>query len=66
MSNETVSMCKAINDIRAEGCAIGYEEGRKEELFRLLSELVADGILPFEEAAKRAGVSIAEFQSMTA
>ena len=56
-------MCQAIEDIKAEGRAEGRAEMRAEmqaEKLGMLAALVADGFVPIEEAAKRAGVSVEE------
>ena len=62
-NEETIDMCQAIEDIRAEGRAEGRAEMRAEmqaEKLGMLAALVADGFVPIEEAAKRAGVSVEE------
>ncbi len=46
-------MCKAFEDERAEGKAEGKAEGALEMLF----DLVKDGVLKLEEAAKRVNMS---------
>lgn len=57
-------MCRAIDEMiedgRAEGRAEGLAEGL-ESAFRVLSELVSDGLLKLEEAASRMGISEAAF-----
>ena len=40
-----------------------YDEGRAEERIALLTALVRDGDLTIERAAKRAGMSVAEFEA---
>ena len=52
--------------MRDEASQIGdaYEEGREEGRFKLLLELVRDGDLTVEQAAKRAKVSVAEFEKL--
>jgi hypothetical protein len=59
-NEETINMCQAIEDIRAEGWTEGRAEGRAET-FGILYGLVEDGLISIEEAAKRAGVSVEEF-----
>ena len=46
---------------RAEGEAIGEARGRAEERINTLSELVKNGLLSVEDAAKTAGMSVSEF-----
>ena len=59
-------MCTAIDEMRKESRLEGWCEGQKEGVLGTLSGLVKDGILTLAEAAKRAGLSPAEFQSKTA
>ena len=47
------NMCKAIEDMMADS--------RNEGIFKILSELVNDGLLKLEEAAKRMEISEADF-----
>ena len=47
---------------RAEGEAKGRAEGEAKGFLRALAELVKDGILTLSEAAKRANMSVEEFQ----
>ena len=58
-----------IDDAIEEGIAIGIEKGitkgREEERRELLTSFVRDGVIAVEEAAKRAGLSVAEFQKLT-
>ena len=62
---ETVDMCKAIEemlaDAKAEGENLGLTQGRLEGKFESLAELVKDGILDINEAAKRVDMSVEEF-----
>ena len=65
---EVTSMCvteyneeKNIAAVRREE----REEGRIEGTLQTLAELIKDGILTLSDAAKRAGMSIAEFESKT-
>lgn len=74
---ERVDMCEAIegirNDARAEGRAEGKAEGRAEGkaegmeigFLKALVSLVKDGILTITDAAKRAGMTVAEFENKT-
>ena len=57
-----VDVCTAIDEMRKES----RREGRQEGLLEALAGLVKDGILTLADAAKRAGLSPAEFQSKTA
>ena len=65
-----VDVCTAIDEMRQEsrneGRREGRLEGRREGALEMLSGLVKDGILTLADAAKRAGLSPAEFQSRTA
>jgi len=55
-------MCTAIDEMRKESRL----EGRQEGFLEALAGLVKEGILTLADAAKRAGLSPAEFQSKTA
>ena len=63
---ETIDMCKAIEemlaDAKAEGENLGLTQGRLEGKFESLAELVKDGILDISEAAKRVDMSVEEFE----
>lgn len=48
-----LDMCKAFEDEREEGRAEGRAEGRVEGKINALVELVKDGLLKLEDAAKR-------------
>ena len=73
---EKVNMCKAIDDMLAqaeaegkaaglaEGRAAGFAEGEVKGTIQTLTALVQDGILTAMDAAKRAGMSVEEFQKM--
>ena len=50
-----------INSARREG----HAEGRMEGTLNALSDLVRDGVLTMAEAARRAGMSIADFSART-
>ena len=62
-----------IDDAIEEGFAIGIEkgitkgieEGIEKGQRKILISLVRDGVITVEEAAKRAGLSVAEFQKLT-
>ena len=60
-NEEKVDMCQAILDIRAEGVEEGFGKG----VLKTLRELVSDGILTANDAAKRAGMPVAEFCEKT-
>ena len=66
MTDETkqggVSMCEIYDKIQQEGITIGKAEGRKEGILMTLVELVKDGILTLAEAAKRANMTVEEFE----
>ncbi len=62
-----VNMCQAIREMREESEAKGRAEGRAEErakMFKTLGGFVADGFVSIKEAAKRTGVSVAEFRRL--
>ena len=63
---ETVDMCKAIEDMRAEarseGIERGIEQGIEQGTMQVLSGLVRDGVLTLADAAARAGVAPEEFR----
>jgi flagellar biosynthesis/type III secretory pathway protein FliH len=67
---ETVDMCKAIEEMLADakaegenlGLTQGFSQGRLEGKFESLAELVKDGILDISEAAKRVDMSVEEFE----
>ena len=66
-----------IDDAIEEGIAIGIEKGITKGIEegiekgiekgqrKILISLVRDGVITMEEAAKRAGLSVAEFQKLT-
>ena len=76
---ETVDMCKAIEEMladakaegenlgltqgRLEGKTLGLTQGRLEGKFESLAELVKDGILDINEAASRVDMSVEEFKN---
>ena len=55
---ESVDMCEAIEGIRNDA----REEGREEGVLKTLVDLVKDGILTLADAAKRANMSVSEFE----
>ena len=58
---EHVTMCEVLDRVEAKG----REEGIKEGTVNILISLVKDGILSISDAAKRAGMSVAEFKKYT-
>ena len=56
---ETIDMCKAIEDMIEERACIEREEGKLE----ILTNLVKDGILNMQEAAKRMNMTTEEFRT---
>ena len=52
------NMCKAVEELKAEGRL----EGRAEGTLDTLVSLVRDGLLSADEAAKRADLSLEAFQ----
>ena len=55
---------KTLNGRLETGIRIGREEERTKK-FEEFGGLVADGLISIEEAAKRTGVSVAEFRRLT-
>ena len=66
---ENVTMCEVLDRVEARGIAKGREEGIKEGIkegtVNVLNSLVKDGVLGVSDAAKRAGMSVAEFKKYT-
>ena len=60
---ETIDMCKAIEDMIKERACIEREEGKIEGKYVILITLVKDGILTAQEAAKRMNMTEEEFRS---
>ena len=58
---DEVDMCKAIEDMRNDSIAIGEVKGFLEAMI----SLVKDGILTVADAAKRANMTVAEFEEKT-
>ena len=66
---ETVDMCKAIEDMRREamdegrrdGERKGRRKGRREGMLATLDGLVHDGVITLAEAARRSGLTAEEF-----
>ena len=70
---EHVTMCEVLDRVEARGMEKGIAKGReegikegiKEGTINVLISLVKDGILSISDAAKRAGMSVAEFKKYT-
>lgn len=65
--SEAIGEARGRAEGRAEGRVEGREEGRAEErakMFKTLGGFVADGLVSIKEAAKRTGVSVAEFRRL--
>ena len=60
-----IGFAKGFEEGFAREIAKGIEKGREEERRKLLISFVRDGVITMEEAAKRAGLSVAEFQKLT-
>lgn len=60
---ETIDMCKAIEDMIEERACIEREEGKLEGKLEILTNLVKDGILNMQEAAKRMNMTTEEFRT---
>ena len=56
-------MCEIYDQILKEGEKKGRAEGRTEGFLKALIELVKDGILSLSDAAKRAGMTVEEFEA---
>lgn len=50
---------------RAEGMAEARAEGREEGMFKVLVELVNDGIITLAQAAEQAHITVSEFEAKT-
>lgn len=66
---ERINMCEAIEGIRNDGIELGFKkgktEGAEEGMLKTLSALVKDEILTLSDAAKRANMSVEEFEAKT-
>ena len=60
-----IGFAKGFEEGFAREIAKGIEKGREEERRKLLISFVRDGVITMEEAAKRAGLSVAESQKLT-
>ena len=63
---EAGTMKEAVERVFRKELEEKRQEGRQEGILETLSVLVKDGILSLTDAAKRAGLSPAEFQSKMA
>ena len=63
--NEGLEKGKALGlaEGKAQGLAEGKAQGRQEGALQMLISLVRDGILSFEDAARKAGMSESEFKT---
>jgi len=59
---ENIDMCQAIEEMRAESRA----EGEAKGILKTLVSLVKDGILTLSEAAKRANMTVEDFEKQSA
>ena len=55
-------MCQAIRELIEDGKLEGRQEGRAEGKIDMLFELVRDGLLTLENAAKKANFTVEEFK----
>ena len=62
---ERVDMCEAIEGIRNDAMKEGIAKGLEEGVLKTLIGLVNDGILTIADAAKRANMSVPEFENKT-
>ena len=62
---DEVDMCKAIEDMRNDSIAIGEARGEVKGFLEAMISLVKDGILTVADAAKRANMTVAEFEEKT-
>lgn len=70
---ETVDMCRAIDEMRNDAIAEGLEqgiekgraEGKEEGVFRTLVSLVKKGMLTLAQAAEEANMTVSEFEAKT-
>ena len=56
-------MCEIYDQILKEGEAKGRAEGEAKGFLKALIGLVKDGILTLADAAKRAGMTVEEFEA---
>ena len=60
--NEEKNFAAVRKEEREEGRAEGRAEGKLEATLQILAGLIKDGILSISDAAKRAGMSVSEFE----
>ena len=65
IGKDEVDMCKAIEDMRNDSIAIGEARGEVKGFLEAMISLVKDGILTVADAAKRANMTVAEFEEKT-
>ena len=58
-------MCKAIEDMKTNAKNEGRAEGMNKGILETLVGLVKDGLISFAEAAKRANMTVSEFEDKT-
>ena len=58
-----ITMCEIYDQILKEGEAKGRAEGEAKGFLKALIGLVKDGILTLADAAKRAGMTVEEFEA---
>lgn len=59
---EEYNMCQAIRELIEDGKLEGRAEGRAEGKIDMLFELVREGLLALEDAARKAGFTVEEFK----
>ena len=58
-------MCKAIEDMKTNAKNEGRAEGMNKGILETLVGLVKDGLIPLAEAAKRANMTVSDFEDKT-
>ena len=58
-------MCKAIEDMKTNAKNEGRAEGMNKGILETLVGLVKDGLISFAEAAKRANMTVSDFEDKT-
>ena len=62
MEGEVERMCNLSDGVERKGIEMGMKKGMEKGKIEAFCELVKDNLLPIEEAAKRAGISVEEFR----
>ncbi len=57
-------MCNLGEGIYENGLSAGIEKGREEGRINMLLDIVKDGLISVTDAAKKAGMSLDEFESI--